>query len=391
MSISSLPNELLLMIADNLDEHELNALLRASHHFHALFNPYLYKLTFRKSGNKTLYWACCNGIDEVARKMLMLGADAEAPCMPKWVHVWPFDTPLICAIQCGKPSVVKVLLETERVNVDMQGRVSPLDIATREGRDVIVKMLLENGAQVNQLVPRTRSPLHTAVYNKNNGMSTIKMLLDNEADPNSVDEDGNTPLHLAKDLETVELLLYYGADVNTANRLDQTPLYNAVRAKNNKWLQRLLEAGADVNKQNRRGETPLFFIGSRNDPNRPTSGKDTDTDADIVRTLLSKGADICHLDRDLSTALHAICYDGDAETIQLLLSFGASASCKNRKGLTPLHIAAEEGWPDLIRLLLTHGANVNATNYPSKACALLSYGSRRSCTARPTTPVSSRY
>jgi len=358
--LPALPNELLLMLADNLEPCDLNALLRASRHMHALFNTALYKASVKNRGNHTLYWACMKGVPAVASRCLALGAPADTACSH---HTMVFqgansETPLFCAINHNKPEVVKVLLD-HGVNIDSQSRAgfTPLDVATRSGKDEIIRLLLDKGANINQSSPRSDSPLHYAViFKREQHLGTIRILLEKGADVNATNGDQSTPLHLAQDKEAAEILVAWRADVNVVNRYDQTPLSYAIKEKDATWVKLLLRAGAHVNEPNRKGETPLFFIGQ--------PGKERkNTDAEIAAVLLEAGAKIGHNDINGSTALHAMCYDGDEETIKLLLSKGSDACARNRKGLTPLHIAAEEGHPAILRLLLNQGANVNATNY----------------------------
>ena len=365
--LPALPNELLIMVGSCLDIGSLASLSGASRHMHALFNDLLYKKSVQVNGNLTLYWACREGEVGVARRALLHGCKPEEPCVVSKGRyagtIWA-ETALLCAITFNKLDIVRILLD-EGVNINHQGRsqINPLEFSVRDaGKDDIVKLLLERKADVNMSSPRSMSPLHSAViYIKPETLSTIELLINGGADVNAADEDQATPLHHARDAATATLLVKHGAQVNVTNRWDQTPLGNAVRAKDAAWTSVLLEAGANVNDSNRKGETPLFFIGSSSGKDARVAGKSTDTE--IGQLLLDYKASIHHLDRDGSTALHAICYDGDETTVALLLGHGANASTRNRKGLTPIHIAAEEGWPNIVKLLIERGANVNATNY----------------------------
>ena len=73
-----------------------------------------------------------------------------------------------------------------------------------------------------------------------------------------------TPLHLAclaQSVETVELLIKYGANVNAVYRDGRTALHAAI-VKQSRCLDCcnvLLKAGADVNKADNYGYTPLHI------------------------------------------------------------------------------------------------------------------------------------
>lgn len=367
--LPALPNELLLMLGDRLSPRDLNALLRTSRHMHALYNDYLYKLTVRENGNFTLFWAAIKGQPTVARKVLAMGAQAEAECRGFYQQLTAYgsvhETPLLTAIAHNRLDVVKVLVKHDvDINVQGSGRLIPLDMATKDGKEDIVEELLKRGANVNQTSDLRQTPLHSAVTGKHSP-SLIRLLLAHKARVDAVDGDRNTPLHMAYDKETVEILVKESAGmIDDANIWDVTPLSIAVKAKDKERVRVLLENGAGVNIPNQKGETALFWVGRKWDNMRhPPIKISDDSDVEIARTLLEFGANIHHTDTNLSTALFSIVELGDIPTVKLLLEKGSSAAVRNRKGLTPLHVAAEEGWPEILELLLTHHANVNAMNY----------------------------
>lgn len=139
---------------------------------------------------------------------------------------------------------------------DEQGS-TPLHIVARAGSVEWVRILLDNGADIDaKSVGGT--PLHMAA--QEGDVECIKMLLDNDANVNSVDSDGQTPLHIAVQTGTVEslnILLNNGADVNTVNTFGWTPLHVAVLEDNPESISVLLNHGAVVNVKNKSGETPL--------------------------------------------------------------------------------------------------------------------------------------
>ena len=84
-------------------------------------------------------------------------------------------------------------------------------------------------------------------------------------------------------------------------------------------------------------------------------------DADAVRALVERRADVNSAEIDGTTALHWAAYRGDIETAQLLLEAGAEPEAANRYGVTPLVLAAGRGNAPIVEALLDAGADPNTT------------------------------
>lgn len=81
------------------------------------------------------------------------------------------------------------------------------------------------------------------------------------------DPDDWTPLHVAawyNQVETVELLLDYGADVNARTKFDWTPLHCAALQGSIDCVRILLDNGAEVLAQTKRNDTPITFALKKN-------------------------------------------------------------------------------------------------------------------------------
>ena len=112
----------------------------------------------------------------------------------------------------------------------------------------IIKLLIENGADVNTRDEGGKMPLHFA-----NKVEMAKLLIDNGADVNTRDEGGKMPLHFANKVEMAKLLIDNGADVNTRDEGGNTPLHFANKVEMAKLL---IDNGADVNAMSNKGQTP---------------------------------------------------------------------------------------------------------------------------------------
>lgn len=82
---------------------------------------------------------------------------------------------------------------------------------------------------------------------------------------------------------------------------------------------------------------------------------------DVVKALVSQGADVNARDKDGKTSLHRIALKGQADMVKLLISLGADVNSKDNDDRTPLHLVAKLNKVYMAKLLISLGADVNAT------------------------------
>jgi len=93
--------------------------------------------------------------------------------------------------------------------------------------------------------------LHRA-YEKNN-INIIKLLLENKADINYTDKNDNTILHKAckeNNVELAKFLIKKGANINCKNEDDNTALHIVCKNNNEELIKLLINKGANINKKN---------------------------------------------------------------------------------------------------------------------------------------------
>jgi hypothetical protein len=106
---------------------------------------------------------------------------------------------------------------------------------------------------------------------RENLKDVVKALLDAKASPDIPGGFGETALHWAiyrdiADLEIIEILLNYHADVNAQDEYGMTPLHLAVRSHNLAVIGLLLEMGANPTILSNEGDTPESLARERGDP-----------------------------------------------------------------------------------------------------------------------------
>jgi ankyrin repeat protein len=102
----------------------------------------------------------------------------------------------------------------------------------------------------------------------------------------------------------------------------------------------------------------LFLLAAGGD--LPLVDAARNADADAVRVLLQKGANVNATEADGTTALHWATHRDDLVTADLLIRAGARVNAANDLGATPLWAASLNGNAALVRRLLQAGANPNA-------------------------------
>jgi ankyrin repeat protein len=233
------------------------------------------------NGYRPLHHACIEGLKDKVYLLLKKGALVNALCKNEYIALH-----YACDNQYSNNpeiiiEIIKLLLYygsdiNANNNINM---VSPLFLASDI---IIVKYLIENGANIEAKDINGRTPLLSVCYASINIKKT-KMLLDKGADIKTRDKNNNTIIHMLfkvsnKDIyyikSLIELFMLYDLDkeyINVQDNKGDTPLHLVCKYINySNYLTKegiikfLLLLDADISIKNKEGLTPLEYYEKSN-------------------------------------------------------------------------------------------------------------------------------
>ncbi|KAJ1464151.1 ankyrin repeat-containing domain protein [Baffinella frigidus] len=201
----------------------------------------------------------------------------------------------------------------------------------------------------------------------------VGMLLDAGADVSITDIWGRTPMHYANNVDIANILLSYGACLNTLDNRDQTILHFAVQGCNHNMSCFLVENGADcsdvnVNTQDENGETLLYYAV-------------THAFVKVTQRLLQNGAltNVYNTTTGM-TPIHIAVAHGNPVTIRLLFRYGANVEQLGFGGVTPLFFAIIFGHEYIAEMLIDeYHADVKISLFTHSRATLLHVTAHRDC------------
>ncbi|KAI9773365.1 MAG: hypothetical protein M1840_007580 [Geoglossum simile] len=304
-------------------------------------------------GRTPLLWAAEKGHEAVVKLLLA----TEKVDVDSKDGTWG-RTPLSWAAEKGHEAVVKLLLATEKVDVNFKGSSwgrTPLSRAAEKGHEAVVKLLLATEkVDVDSQDWLARTPLSWAAEKGHEPV--VKLLLATEkVDVNFKDSWGRTPLSWAAENgheAVVKLLLATEkVDVNFKDERGRTPLSWAAENGHEAVVKLLLATEkVDVNfKGSSWGRTPLSWAAEKGH------------EAVVKLLLATEKVDVDSQDWLARTPLSWAAEKGHEPVVKLLLATEkVDVNFKDSWGRTPLSWAAENGHEAVVKLLLaTEKVDVN--------------------------------
>jgi serine/threonine-protein phosphatase 6 regulatory ankyrin repeat subunit B len=238
--------------------------------------------------------------------------------------------------------------------------MTPLCMAARNGHYWTVKMLLEQGAEVNHADNNNCTPLWHACRLKacspepgvqvaNRTLKPqiedmVALLLAYQALPDQLSFKGHTPLIAASaagSLSVVKLLIPAGAKVDHHDEHGLTPLMHASHSGHKDIVKTLLDTHASPDPLP--GMTSALILAA-------DGGHD-----EVVRLLIERGAQTNHVDNKGATALMLASKAGKLSTIKLLIERGADLARVDRFGNDAIAYASRAGHEDIVQRLQQGG------------------------------------
>ncbi len=241
----------------------------------------------------------------------------------------PLSVALNNAIINRQIDMVRLLIDHGAdVNRTNDQNMSPLFLAYGQGDTIIVKVLLEKGADINGKNGISDWTLAYVVMDKSD-TAMMMYLIDRELDVNlKVVNDGTTALEKAVEMNLLTVarkLIEKGANVNKSS-LSGTPLSAACTAGHLEMAKMLIDHGADIKIKIWPG-TPILHVAS-------AGGK-----AEIVKLLIARGADVSEWYGG-ATPLHRAVRKAHMGTVRALVECQADINAKSQDGIRPLDLAA---------------------------------------------------
>ncbi|KAL0938233.1 ankyrin repeat protein [Colletotrichum truncatum] len=357
------------------------------------------KETLRKDA---LSLACAYGLRNIVKSLLACGGYLDTPHRAM--------TALQACSFSGLCDIAELILNMG-FDVNTEGSYCVVAYAASHGREDMVKLFLNRGANVN--LHKTTYQFTTPVVeaSRYGYQDILQTLLETGAD---VDWDGREgALHEASYFgheRVVQLLLAYGADVN-AKKACGSALLSATRGNHVEVARLLLQAGADVNSSSATNDTPLInSIRNGNvaivklllergvrtrPPNRQLLGHSTDTahNAWALKRLsrrddpLREAAEYDQLEilqliirhekmnekrekQDCLEALKETIRNGNFEATKTMLEYGADANAEIENYGSVIIYACLLHQQEIVRLLWEFGADISVT-VPTNAWGML--------------------
>ncbi|XP_021380179.1 mucin-17-like isoform X2 [Mizuhopecten yessoensis] len=178
-------------------------------------------------------------------------------------------TPMMYAAENNHINIVQYFLKMNAdVTLRAEDGMTVLHYAAKAGHVGVIKLLLEaDKIDINVQDDGGWTPIIWA--SEHRYVNAVKYLVKNGADPNLKDKEENTSLHWAAfsgSVDIAEIFLNAGCDLETPNEHGDRPLHIAARQDHYECVVLFLARGADVEAKNNENEVPIQCCLNENSP-----------------------------------------------------------------------------------------------------------------------------
>lgn len=297
-------------------------------------------------GMTPLHQAAFYGQREVAKVLIVRGANVNETDTAG-------QTPLHIAANFGAKFIPELLLANgASISARDKAGNTPLHAATYfwNCQKDLLELLIAKGSDVQARNKVGQTPLHRVCMIRRRHRRLYipaEVLLAHGAKVDAKDKSGNTPIHFAVKNghgKLIDLLQAKGAIISKDYKPDNDTLLDMAWRNDAYHLELLLDYGADVNTAGRKGFSLLHYAADNGNAN-------------MTRMLLDNGANPNIVERGSGqTPLHRAALDNKKTVAEMLHAHGADMNARDWYGKTPLSLAKEGGHTEIIELLRKHGA-----------------------------------
>ncbi|KAL2039110.1 hypothetical protein N7G274_008159 [Stereocaulon virgatum] len=211
-----------------------------------------------------LYVAAAANFPKIVRALLSARARGDVKSVMDTGSFPALGTALHVAAQKGFAKIVEMLLERADINETLvfkdnisRSRTSPLMLAASEGHERVVSVLLRYNADT-EVTGVDGTALMYAI--RKDRAVVVRQLLESGANPSAKDYSKNTPLIIAAkkgSLPLTQYLVTAGAALDAQDWKEQTALIHAVQAASYPIEQLLTENGASIHFRDALGKTAV--------------------------------------------------------------------------------------------------------------------------------------
>jgi ankyrin repeat protein len=331
--------------------------------------PHDYNVAFTGNHALALILAARLGLSGVASWLLTFDTVQEQ--IDVFVYNFDCGPPILEAAAKGHTDVIRLLLENG-ANINQEGKdgQNALFVASQNGQKAAVQMLIEAGACVNNEDGMT--PIEAVSIEGHQGIA--KMLIKAGADVNLGSEPALYCASEGGHEDVVQTLILAGADINLEGGLG-TALHAAANnhCTGEKVVKLLIDAGADVNKLAGEGRKSITRHGVRMNPGKygtalqaaVAGDMDEPSALEAVQILIRAGANVNLVGGAYSTALQAAAYLSRPQIVEELIDAGADVNLVGGRYGTALRAAviSQYYWTEdrinVVQMLIRAGADVS--------------------------------